>query len=59
MFTLEEFLSKMHVEEIDSLLFKGEALLMGLPRVFGGQVLGQACLFSTPRRSNASHHLRG
>ena len=42
MFTLPEFLSKMHVEEIDSLLYRGEALQMGLPRVFGGQVLGQA-----------------
>ena len=42
MFALEEFLSKMHVEEIDTLLFSGEPLQMGLPRVFGGQVLGQA-----------------
>jgi len=42
MFTLDDFLSKMHVEEIDTLLFSGEALQMGLPRVFGGQVLGQA-----------------
>ena len=42
MFTLKEFLSKMHVEEIDTYLFTGEALRMGLPRVFGGQVLGQA-----------------
>jgi len=42
MFTLEDFLSKMHVKEIDSLLYTGEALQMGLPRVFGGQVLGQA-----------------
>ena len=42
MFTLEEFLSKMHVEEIDTLLFSGDPLEMGLPRVFGGQVLGQA-----------------
>ena len=42
MFTLDEFLSKMHVEEIDSLLYSGDALQMGLPRVFGGQVLGQA-----------------
>jgi len=32
----------MHVEELDKLLFRGEALEMGLPRVFGGQVLGQA-----------------
>ena len=42
MFTLDEFLSKMHVEEIDTLLFSGDPLEMGLPRVFGGQVLGQA-----------------
>ena len=42
MFTFTEFLSKMHVEEIDTLLFTGEALQMGLPRVFGGQVLGQS-----------------
>lgn len=42
MFTLQDFLSKMHVEEIDTLLYSGEALQMGLPRVFGGQVLGQA-----------------
>lgn len=31
----------MNVEEIDTLLYRGEALQMGLPRVFGGQVLGQ------------------
>lgn len=42
MFKREEFLSKMHVKEIDSLLFQGDTLEMGLPRVFGGQVLGQA-----------------
>jgi len=42
MFTIDEFLSKMHVKEIDSLLYSGDALQMGLPRVFGGQVLGQA-----------------
>jgi len=42
MFTREEFLTKMHVEELDTLLFRGDALQMGLPRVFGGQVLGQA-----------------
>ena len=42
MFMLDEFLSKMHVEEIDTLLFSGDPLEMGLPRVFGGQVLGQA-----------------
>ena len=60
MFTLTEFLSKMHVEEIDSLLFQGEALQMGLPRVFGGQVLGQALNAAVrtvdPERSPHSLH---
>lgn len=42
MFSRDEFLTKMHVEELDTLLFRGETLEMGLPRVFGGQVLGQA-----------------
>ena len=42
MFTRDEFLNKMHIEALDTLLFRGEALQMGLPRVFGGQVLGQA-----------------
>jgi len=42
MFKRDEFLSKMHVEELDTNFFRGEALEMGLPRIFGGQVLGQA-----------------
>ncbi|MEP1229842.1 MAG: hypothetical protein ABJG88_04140, partial [Litorimonas sp.] len=42
MFSFQDFQSKMHVEEIDTLLFRGDALQMGLRRVFGGQVLGQA-----------------
>lgn len=42
MFTREDFLSKMHVEEIDTLLYRGDPLQMDLPKIFGGQVLGQA-----------------
>jgi len=42
MFSLQDFKAKMHVEEIDTCLFRGEALQMGLKRVFGGQVVGQA-----------------
>lgn len=42
MFTRDEFLTKMHAEELDDFLFRGEPLDMGFPRVFGGQVLGQA-----------------
>lgn len=41
MFSRQDLLDAMHVEEIDTLLYRGEALQMGLPRVFGGQVLGQ------------------
>ncbi len=48
MFTRDDLLTKMHVEEIDNYLFRGEALEMGLPRVFGGQVLGQ-CLNAAVR----------
>ena len=60
MFTREEFLTKMHVEEIDNLLYKGEALEMGLPRVFGGQVLGQSLnaavrTVGTERRPHSMH----
>jgi len=42
MFSLHDLVTKMNVEEIDTNLFRGDALEMGLPRVFGGQVLGQA-----------------
>ena len=60
MFTRDEFLKKMHVEEIDNLLFKGDALEMGLPRVFGGQVLGQSLnaavrTVETERRPHSLH----
>ena len=48
MFTKTDLLTKMHVEELDTYLFRGEALEMGLPRVFGGQVLGQ-CLNAAVR----------
>ena len=41
MFSRQNLLDSMNVEEIDTLLYRGEALQMGLPRVFGGQVLGQ------------------
>jgi len=61
MFTREEFLQKMHVEELDTLLFRGEALQMGLPRVFGGQVLGQAlnAAVRTVETERKPHSLHG
>lgn len=37
-----------HTEELDTLLFRGTTPATGLPRVFGGQVLGQA-LYSAIR----------
>jgi len=42
MFSFNDYKTKMHVEKIDSLLFRGHPLEMGLKRVFGGQVVGQA-----------------
>ena len=61
MFTRDEFLSKMHVEELDELLFRGEPLDMGLPRVFGGQVLGQAlnAAVRTVESERRPHSLHG
>ena len=61
MFNLAEFLSKMHVEEIDTLFFKGETLEMGLPRVYGGQVLGQAlnAAVRTVEPDRIAHSLHG
>ena len=61
MFTRQEFLQKMHVEALDRYLFRGEALEMGLPRVFGGQVLGQ-CLnaaYRTVEPERRPHSLHG
>ena len=61
MFKRDEFLAKMHVEELDRHLFRGEALQMGLPRVFGGQVLGQALNagFRTVEAERKPHSLHG
>lgn len=61
MFKRDEFLKKMHVEELDTLLFQGEALQMGLPRVFGGQVLGQAlnAAVRTVESERKPHSLHG
>ncbi|MGB0906993.1 MAG: acyl-CoA thioesterase [Maricaulaceae bacterium] len=41
MFSRQDLLDSMNVEEIDTLLYSGQPLKMDLPRVFGGQVLGQ------------------
>jgi len=51
----------MHVEEIDKLLFRGNALEMGLKRVFGGQVVGQAlnAAVRTVDTERAPHSLHG
>jgi len=61
MFSREEFLAKMHVEELDTHLFRGNALQMGLPRVFGGQVLGQAlnAAVRTVEADRKPHSLHG
>ncbi len=42
MFTWEELRSTLHVEQLDTYLFRGTSLSLGLKRVFGGQVLAQS-----------------
>jgi acyl-CoA thioesterase-2 len=42
MFTWPELRDVLHVEQLDTYLFRGASLSLGLPRVFGGQVLAQS-----------------
>ena len=41
-FSISDLTDCLHVEEIDTNLFRGNSLTLGLPRVFGGQVAAQA-----------------
>jgi len=41
MFTWDELKNSLHSEQLDTYLFRGASLDLGLPRVFGGQVLAQ------------------
>lgn len=40
--TISDLTNCLHVEEIDTCLFRGTSLTLGLPRVFGGQVAAQS-----------------
>lgn len=42
MFTWPELRDTLHVEQLDTYLFRGNSLSLGLRRVFGGQVLAQS-----------------
>lgn len=42
MFTWPELRDTLHVEQLDTYLFRGNSLSLGLHRVFGGQVLAQS-----------------
>lgn len=42
MFTLDDLKNNLNIEQLDTYLFRGTSLDLGLPRVFGGQVLAQA-----------------
>ena len=61
MFSFNDYKTKMHVEKIDSLLFRGHPLEMGLKRVFGGQVVGQAlnAAYRTVEPERKPHSLHG
>ncbi len=60
MFTLKDLTDCLHVEQLDRYLFRGHSLDLGLPRVFGGQVLAQALnaayrTVETERRPHSLH----
>ncbi len=42
MFNLDDLKQNLNIEQLDTFLFRGTSLDLGLPRVFGGQVLAQA-----------------
>ena len=42
MFTHDDMIASLSVEMIDDLLYRGAPLQMGLPRIYGGQILGQS-----------------
>jgi len=42
MFSLKDLIDCLHVERLDTYLFRGASLDLALPRVFGGQVLAQS-----------------
>ncbi len=42
MFTWDELRETLHLEQIDTYLFRGKTIGLGLPKVFGGQVLAQS-----------------
>ncbi|MEL7020638.1 MAG: acyl-CoA thioesterase II [Bacteroidota bacterium] len=41
---ISELLELLHIEELDSCLFRGQSVNIGSPMVFGGQVLAQAAV---------------
>lgn len=41
-FSISDLTDCLHVEQLDTNLFRGNSLTLGLPRVFGGQVAAQA-----------------
>lgn len=55
MFSLENLTSVLQPEKIDSFRFCGKSLVGTLPRVFGGQVLGQALQAATATVANDRH----
>jgi len=64
MFSHEDMIASLSVEMIDELLYRGAPLQMGLPRIYGGQILGQSLAAAmltveddgeVPRRPHSFH----
>jgi len=61
MFTWDQLKNSLHSEQLDKYLFRGASLDLGLPRVFGGQVLAQ-CLnagYRSVDEDKVPHSLHG
>ena len=55
MFELNDLLESLHVEQLDTYLFRGNTIKLPLPQVYGGQVLAQA-LNAASRTVSSERH---
>ena len=59
MTVLDSLVDQLDLEQIDANLFRGMSTNMGTPRVFGGQVIGQALIAALRTADTPCHSLHG
>lgn len=59
MTVLDPLVDQLDLEQIDANLFRGMSINMGTPRVFGGQVIGQALIAALRTAATTCHSLHG